>query len=101
MELVLPSNYVALEQEEMMYLEGEGWVADAFAIGGGVIKGFVWAVQMGTYGSALGTVTLPIVGTVSVGTLAAISGAVTGYVTGYRTGRWLGQWIETNILGWR
>ena len=27
MELVLPNNYVDLEQEEMMYLDGEGWLA--------------------------------------------------------------------------
>ncbi|CYX33939.1 hypothetical protein [Streptococcus suis] len=101
MELVLPNNYVALEQEEIMYLDGEGWIADSFAVGGGVIKGFVWAVQTASYASALGTVALPIVGTVSVGTLGAISGAVTGYITGYKTGRWLGRWIETNIFGWK
>ncbi|MFA9414537.1 MULTISPECIES: argininosuccinate lyase [unclassified Streptococcus] len=32
MELVLPNNYVALEQEEMMYLDGGDWIRDA-AIG--------------------------------------------------------------------
>lgn len=36
MELVLPNNYVALKQEEMMYLEKESWIADSFAVGGAV-----------------------------------------------------------------
>ncbi|WP_156021355.1 hypothetical protein [Streptococcus ruminantium] len=37
MELVLPNNYIALEEEEMMYLNGEGWIADSFAAGGAIV----------------------------------------------------------------
>lgn len=27
MELVLPNNYVTIDEQEMMYLDGEGWLA--------------------------------------------------------------------------
>ncbi|MDQ8766681.1 hypothetical protein RFG22_02865 [Streptococcus ruminantium] len=41
MELVLPNNYVALEEEEMMYLDGGDWIRDA-AIA--VVAGAVGAI---------------------------------------------------------
>ncbi|WP_156021353.1 argininosuccinate lyase [Streptococcus ruminantium] len=41
MELVLPNNYVALEEEEMMYLDEGDWIRDA-AIA--VVAGAVGAI---------------------------------------------------------
>lgn len=34
MELVLPNNYVVIEEEEMMYLEGGGYTGFAVYTGG-------------------------------------------------------------------
>lgn len=44
MELVLPNNYVAIEQEEMMYLDGEGWLALLCGGVGGVASGIAGAI---------------------------------------------------------
>ena len=78
MELVLPNNYVAIEQEEMMYLDGEGWLAMLCGGVGGVAGGIAGAIT----GAALGTITLPVIGTVSYAFILATCGAATGYMSG-------------------
>ncbi len=91
MELVLPNNYVAIEQEEMMYLDGEGWLAMLCGGVGGVAGGIAGAIT----GAALGTITLPVIGTVSYSFILATCGAATGYMSGYN----FGKILESN-LGW-
>ncbi|CIO37941.1 Uncharacterised protein [Streptococcus pseudopneumoniae] len=75
MELVLPNNYVAIEQEEMMYLDGEGWLALLCGGVGGVASGIAGAIT------------------------GAAAGAATGYMSGYITGYNFGRILESN-LGW-
>lgn len=67
MELVLPNNYVTIDEQEMMYLDGEGWLA---LLCGGV-------------------------GSVAGGIAGAITGAATGYMSGYITGYNFGRILES------
>ena len=99
MELVLPNNYVALEQEEMMYLEGEGWLAQLCGGVGGVATGIATSIAGATAGAALGTITLPFIGTVSYSFILATAGAAAGYMSGYISGHEFGRILERN-LGW-
>lgn len=104
MELVLPNNYVALEQEEMMYLEGEGGLAQLCGgiggVAGGIAGAITGAVAGAVAGATLGTITLPVIGTVSYSFILATAGAATGYMSGYITGHTFGRILEQN-LGWR
>ena len=53
----------------------------------------------GLAGAALGTITLPVIGTVSYAFILATCGAATGYMSGYITGYNFGRILESN-LGW-
>lgn len=57
MELVLPNNYVVIDEEEMMYLDGEGWLALLCGGVGGVAGGIAGAITGAAAGAALGTIT--------------------------------------------
>lgn len=95
MELVLPNNYVTIDEQEMMYLDGEGWLALLCGGVGSVAGGIAGAIT----GAALGTITLPVIGTVSYSFILATCGAATGYMSGYIIGYNFGRILESN-LGW-
>lgn len=100
MDLVLPNNYVALEQEEMMYLEGEGWIADAFAVGNSV-AGTIFYALLGAAAGGAASSYIPFIGTFTGAAIGGISGAILGYKLGRITGYHFGRIIETRLLGWR
>ncbi|MFA9467319.1 hypothetical protein [Streptococcus sp. E24BD] len=100
MELVLPNNYVALEQDEMMYLEGEGWIADAFSVGS-AIAGTIFYALVGAAAGGAAHSYIPYIGTVTGAAIGGIAGAIAGYKLGRMTGYSFGRIIETRILGWR
>lgn len=61
----------------------DSWGQCAAAISGGAVTG---ATTLGLAGAAVGTVTLPVVGTVAAGTVGAVGGAIGGALTGAATG---------------
>jgi hypothetical protein len=99
MELVLPNNYVTIDEQEMMYLDGEGWLALLCGGVGGVAGGIAGAITGAAAGAALRTINLPVIGTVSYAFILATCGAATGYMSGYITGYNFGRILESN-LGW-
>ncbi|MFA9413034.1 MULTISPECIES: hypothetical protein [unclassified Streptococcus] len=99
MELILPNNFVELELEEVMYLEGEGWIADSFAVGGAVAGTIFFALKGAAAGSAAASF-IPYIGTVSGAAIGGIAGAIFGFANGTVSGYRLGRLIEQRILGW-
>ena len=104
MELVLPNNYVELEQEEMMYLDGgrrysgaQGWaVVAALGAVGGFCAGFS-KLYKGNLGGILSAV-------IAGGPIAWLGGFLAGFgvvAIGYAASCFLGatstaSWYMTN-----
>ncbi|BBA93433.1 MULTISPECIES: hypothetical protein [Streptococcus] len=91
MELVLPNNYVALEEEEMMYLDGGFYISygtlKAFAISAGINPLGSFLIGLGLYKvGALITAKAAIfgmkIGSIGGPVVAGISGLVSSVIGG-------------------
>ena len=97
-QLVLPNNYIELDNQEMMYL-AEG--ALAMGLGGLTASSaaVVGAIGSAVGGAALGTLTVPGFGTISLALVGAYAGGIFGFVTGFDLGYSIGRRIERR-MGW-
>ena len=104
MELVLPNNYVALEQEEMMYLEGGDWIRDAaiMVVGGAVSAIVGYGVRHSLVGAAIKLAGGWVANTINAlvisawlnpsGALAVVGGAAVVATAVYFTGKHYKFW---------
>lgn len=86
MELSMTNGFIELNQNQLEIIDAGGWggnllIGTCTAVGAasGAIAGAV-------AGAAAGTVSLPVVGTVAVGTVCAYGGAGAGALAGASTG---------------
>ncbi|HEM3206195.1 TPA: hypothetical protein U0925_002211, partial [Streptococcus suis 93A] len=99
-----PNNYVALEQEEMMYLDGGDWIRDAaIAVVGGVVSQIVgYAVKKSFVGAAINIAGGWVANTINAlvisawlnpgGAFAVVGGAAVVGLAVYYTGRHYKFW---------
>ena len=88
MEMVLPNNYVALEQEEMMYLDG-GWTWSTFR------NNMIGLAAFGAAVGYLGKQVLKLVGTNTA--YSAVVAVASGTVA--KIGSFFGGWIGAVVFG--
>ncbi|CAB5112845.1 hypothetical protein D3OALGB2SA_2509 [Olavius algarvensis associated proteobacterium Delta 3] len=94
-----------LSDDQLEAIAGGGvarWVfGGLFGVAGGILGAFGGALGGGAAGAGAGTMVLPIVGTVSVSSVAAVAGGIGGGIAGgtggAALGDLLGQWIENPI----
>lgn len=103
-ELVLPTHYVDVDQDDMEYVDGGGWIQWQCALIGGIAGAIAAGIAGAIGGAAIGMISIPVIGSVSMAFIGAAAGIALGFMTGVISGWDFGGKIErtlTRTMGWK